>query len=647
LSLIIQYCEKCGERVAPDDIVSGDALHFKDESYCKTCKDVILPELQKDPEFLEFEKNRQRGAAGRSSQRPSSGMMKMPRGATASGRTRRPSGVMQKRSGNRQGTPSARASQSRPSAKDNKLTYIVCGVGGGIALIVLLLLLNSGGDPNERAEQTPVNQKQNEQSAKSNQKKPPKIDLKRKTPPPKKEDSLEAREYRKLVSFRQDNPAQHMTLLGKLDKYLADAQGSKFERMAMRIRGEVQKALEQEARAAFAELKISSDNLVAEGKFQRAIEKWDEFSEELLTGTWKERIKQTKKALLVQQKIARENSFTRGTIPTGGKKVAIFDGRSLSGWSIPRGRGGWSVLSGVLSVDNRNDSKNNTFGFVMHEIADKRHMYKDFYLAFDLQLQSGSMAVLGRIPVAKGPKIVQFDLFKSSFESNRWYRAHLIVRGSMAEWWVEKAVSLTTATNFTSPQGGVGFMAQPNAHFMLRRIELSIFNQGDLLPPQKKNPTPKAQGGKGSQKGLSPTDWFNGKNLDGWRVQGKWRIGAGGVIEIEASQDAFILRGDPDWSDYQVSVQVKGLFGSLTVVTRLEGNKNSGVTFKDNLLPNSNIWYTVTVTARGGKLTIELPQLGKKQTFDAKTAKGIGGFGVQSGSKVQLRNLKLTLYKKN
>ena len=202
-------------------------------------------------------------------------------------------------------------------------------------------------------------------------------------------------------------------------------------------------------------------------------------------------------------------------------------------------------------------------------------------------------------------------------------------------------------TNFTSPQGGVGFMAQPNAHFMLRRIELSIFNQGDLLLPQKKNGTAKAQNAKGSQKGLSPRDWFNGKNLDGWRVQGKWRIGANGVIEINAGESAFILRGDPDWSDYQVSVQVKGLFGSLTVVTRLEGNKNSGVTFKDNLLPNSNIWYTVTVTARGGKLTIELPQLGKKQTFDTKTAKGIGGFGVKSGTKVQLRNLKLTLYKKN
>ncbi len=644
MSLIIQYCEKCGERVSSEDIQAGVALHYRDESYCKACKDLILPELEQDPEFQKFQaqqKHSNRAASPSVRRRASSsGASESSRGAKNNA-SQRQSGGSSRRGGGRRNSgvtnlasPSSRKASGKASTEDNNLTYIVCGVGALIVIIVIAIMMSSGDDATEEVSESKTNKSSTTAPGGNTSTTTGPAKTPKQTP---KSNPLE-RKFRKLLAYRKRNPDNHKSFLGQLAQYLEEARGTEHERLAMDLRKKVRASLNDEAQRTFATLKKMADQLVSEGSFLLALEKWDDFSPELRTLDWVAKIDLEKKQIEQLKKRQEENKFTRGTPPPGGETVEIFNGNSLAGWSIQGPKNSWSAHSGVLTIDNTGNGKRG-MGYVFHRRADKNYWFKDFYLSFECQLGAGTMSVLGRI-ASSATTPARFDAYASSFEPNKWYKAHLVVRGNTAEWWIEKASSLMKSSEFTATEGAFGINAEPGTKLRIRGLLMRVLTPGSKVPPPTTNQQPDPSNNTAG-------DLFNGKDLKGWRVRGGWKV-VDGVITADGSlsdKTSMLIKGGASWKDYKLTFEVKAVGGDLSAFVRVGTNAGSGIKFNEKLFPNKNSWYKMELTARGDTITFHMPLTGQKQDFKARTQQGQIGFAVKKGSSCLLRNIRVTLLK--
>ncbi|MCI0341421.1 MAG: hypothetical protein L0216_09790 [Planctomycetales bacterium] len=128
MGMVLQYCEKCGERIESADVEKGVAVTYRAKIYCGNCKVAVLPLLEKDPEY-----QAQQRAAVRDRERAAR------RGSGASFEPPPAAAVREPDSGRRS------AAAARP-AKSPVPLLVAGGVGVVLLVAVGLVVVSGQGD---------------------------------------------------------------------------------------------------------------------------------------------------------------------------------------------------------------------------------------------------------------------------------------------------------------------------------------------------------------------------------------------------------------------------------------------------------------------------------------------------------------------
>jgi hypothetical protein len=136
-------------------------------------------------------------------------------------------------------------------------------------------------------------------------------------------------------------------------------------------------------------------------------------------------------------------------------------------------------------------------------------------------------------------------------------------------------------------------------------------------------------------------NFFNGKDLNDWTRQGEWKVDNSEIAAVSGKEKIWLLKGDPNWTDYTFEFDFNRKKGSLVVVLRTAaGEPESGFTQTLSERPfQRDTWYHVKCVVSGGLVSITTSFNNQEIRLPVKRDRGIAGFLLPPGSEVRIKNI--------
>lgn len=634
MSLIIQYCEGCGERIPSDALENGEALLFQDSYFFGPCKAKILAEHPELASQAPQPRSQQGGYRA-------SGVFETPIAPDTRRHAKSSSSVrMQRKSGAAApsaGTATSPASTRRPETSrrapkggaggaggDQKL--VLAAVGGVALVLVVAIVAMSGGSPSGTGsgagsvpDPTPPTKHVGSGSGKG-------------TPPLVRDEHAE-----KLAAFEKKvtaNPTKYMDHLeeaAELERLFA---GGPHVVKLREIKARVEARLRDDGARAFAEIKKAADELILASKFDEAIARWDTFDATLMSDDIRKSIVAEKEKVEVARR--RAGPAHQDKIPTDGEQLDLLGGGVK--WYTASGGEPWVLVEGEFTAPA---SAQRSFTFAC---KGSNTSFGDFYLTFEYQLGAGQLALVIRAPDNNNegqPNTLNLPVTPAG-----WKRVHVVARGEVVQTWYEGEKDSFVQTPATVTAGAIGLIAAPNTVAKVRLVEARVQAFGrDLVINQPTPTTPAADVPPlpvpvpAKQRPL-----FEGNNLSGWTLSNaaEWTI-EGGVLKGRANGNQTWLRtGDVSWTGYTVRFEYRKVVGQLTVCYNWREGDPPGFNIPASP-PGSEEWAQCVLVVKATDITAYPVRDGKVvgNPLHTKFAQSSGKFGLKltGDNSAEIRNI--------
>ncbi len=622
MGVATHYCNQCGERIDQKDFDSGGAVQYEDACYCEACK---KDNLEDQTAYL-VQEAPSPGAAkkkGRSRLSPSPGSRRVKAVGGGNSRGRRP------RSSS--GLHRVRAKGGPRQAKRDTSGQLILAVGGALAILLICILALVFGSRGHEPEKEPASGSFSRED-----------DRERSDPERPDPEAELGRSYLATLALDKSKMDRHLEVIRAWQGLVVDAVGTSYEQKAHAGLSAARRRRDAESGRVFQRLRRVADYHVSEGDFRAARTTWKGFSPQLSSPEWNKRIAQELRRIEQAEEAlaaARRSRLVRGTIPSGGRTVDVFDDKSFDRWE--RKGGEWSIKDGELTLHNP-DASGSVYGYTFYwDSQGSKRMFGDFYLTFEFQIVSRTMSLLARIPrknLREGQRL-QFDVSADgeSIIARTWYRAHLVLRRRKAEFWVDDALSLKRIDDCSSIQGAIGLKASAGCSFKLRKMTVRLLREGGLFRP----PPPESSGSG------TPVDLFDGKSLASWQGENisRWPVEKGVISAVGGEGGSYVYRGDRPVTDFRLSFDIRGLEGRLTICLRWVGSKYSYFELDSKNIPDLTRWYKVVIDVHGDLAHLSIPELKFAETIYTVTDTGAVGFTLNKDSACSLRRISLEKYR--
>lgn len=609
MSLSIQYCNLCGERIPLADLQSGEAFTYRDDTYCAACAVEHRAQIERDPEAEPVAAPPASPAPRRSLPEPSLDVASIgaptPRATRAAGKrtggARRPGrgGTPDRQ---RRRTPAA-GGETAGGAASSALLWLIGGVMIALLTVVVVLVVVPPPPPPTEPEPQPTVS----------------------TPSSAPEtDPAAAQRMARLLALQRwclENPTRYKEQLERWHQLRRELASSELGPRVERGFAELEEKVARLAEAAFDSRKQQADDLAGQRRYDQAIEVWLRFPDQLLIDRWETRVADALEAL----RIARREHQARAALAQGevprlpGPLLDLSPRPDLKPW---RARSGTiaTAREGVLSIAAR---ERKALAWLYHAGSPNR-WWRDVYLTFELRVLSGKATLVMRTGSNQNEGLgyyLRFDPATSEMALGSWHRVHVVLRGMTCEWWADGAVPLARSTSANLREGAIAVRADPGDRFELRRVQACPLSRGrehDVtracelhLPPSGK-----------------PLRLLG---LKGLRQQGNaaWRY-EGGVLSYRA---AAATRLDTlEATDFRVTFQVSDVKG-----LRLRYRQTGSVAIAPpGLAPGA--WAPVEVIGQMGRVWVRYGNQ-RALRFFSTPKPGPIGFALPKGGAVRLRNV--------
>jgi len=315
--------------------------------------------------------------------------------------------------------------------------------------------------------------------------------------------------------------------------------------------------------------------------------------------------------------------------------------------------------------------------------------WTDYTLEAELRLgrQGAAIVAHGSLTAILGDKRVRLlnagrllDELNKGLARDRWYRVVLEVAGPKAEVRINDKRALATSA-FEPVAGPPTIGARDGAvAFRSMRVRLHptdsdyravVLGEGYVRPPRP-TPTPET---------LGPGTYrlFNGRDLSGWRQDGRWGVSSGAIVGGSPNAvPATLIGGSTSWADYTLSLgfrivresavpredeyalvifrardarnfhcvrfAVEGLY-ELGYYRNGRFHETSRARFGLGSRSRFNRWRSLRLTVRGAKLTLSIDGVGGMPPWPITTfANGAVGVGV-TGGQAAFRDISVEVYR--
>jgi len=361
--------------------------------------------------------------------------------------------------------------------------------------------------------------------------------------------------------------------------------------------------------------------------------------------------------------------------------IVAFDGSRPDG--LDADPGAWTVEKGLLI----GRAAGSTLAPMLQA------SWTDYTLDVELQLGRQGEAVVahGSLVVVLSDKAVRLlnvgrvlDEVPRGLARGKWYRVVLEVGGSRAVVRINDKQALVS-TAFDGSPGAPTVGARGGAvAFRSVRVKLQptdpdyravVLGEGYVRPPgtAPTTPTEAARPGPGTYR------LFNGRDLSGWSRVGDWRVAAGILTGASSSaRPATLIAGSPQWADYTLGLRFRIVRQTAVprddeyalVIFRARDERNfhcvrfavegiyeigyyrngrfretSRARFGLGSRSKFNLWHSLRLTVRGGKLTMSIDGVGGMPPWPITTfANGAVGVGV-TGGQAAFRDISVKVYR--
>lgn len=438
MSLIIQYCEGCGERIPSDALENGEALLFRDSYYYGECKDRILEE---HPELAEQMREDSRGHSdrlARSEERTQSTLMLNSATISAKRGDARTSAKMRRGGGSSGMRPAARGGRSETARRGKPgrgqggppVALIAGGVGVAIVVIVLAVVLGSSGKPSTT---TPSSSSQVVSSEPASSK-----DV------TSSSDGLDgpgtslAKLRERLDKVKRDQrsePVRYRDLLWSLEELLDEATGTSVQSDVQSAFDALARERDRKAQQEFDKLSSKAGLMAQKGDITSALELLKTFNEQLLDPHWQGKLDRERQQIERMRDVASSSSARppqpprpvnppdgKPQIPRTGTQVDLLSEGMIDGRD-PRG---WKLEGGELKIEN------GAAGWAIVLMASERRGFREFYLCVEFLITSGRVTMRAPHGFSGTQQPIAAQLRP---KNNTWVTQHVLVANGQVHYW--------------------------------------------------------------------------------------------------------------------------------------------------------------------------------------------------------------------
>jgi len=362
--------------------------------------------------------------------------------------------------------------------------------------------------------------------------------------------------------------------------------------------------------------------------------------------------------------------------------IVVFDGSRADGLDLDPGA--WVVEKGLLV--------GHAAGSTSARMVEAN--WTDYTLEVELQLGRQGEAVVGHgsLVAVLGERAVRLldagrvlDEVPRGLGRRKWYRVVLEVSGSKAIVRVNDKQALVSTAFDGSPgpptlgvQGGaVAFRSvRVKLHPSDPDYRAVVLGEGYVRPP---GTAPTTSTRAAARLGPGTYRLFNGRDLSGWSRVGEWRVAAGTLTGASSSaRPATLIAGSPQWADYTLSLRFRIVRQTAVprddeyalVIFRARDERNfqcvrfavegiyeigyyregrfretSRARFGLGSRSKFNLWHSLRLTVRGGKLTMSIDGVGGMPPWEITAfANGAVGVGV-TGGQAAFRDISVKVYR--
>jgi hypothetical protein len=141
--------------------------------------------------------------------------------------------------------------------------------------------------------------------------------------------------------------------------------------------------------------------------------------------------------------------------------------------------------------------------------------------------------------------------------------------------------------------------------------------------------------------------FFNGHDLNDWTRQGEWKVESSQIVGISVGEKMWLLKGDPNWTDYVFEFDFcrKSGKSALVIVLRAaSGKPESGFTQVLSERPfQKDTWYHVKCVVSGNLISVTTSFNNQEIRLPAMRANGVAGFLLPPNSDVRIKNISIVM----
>ncbi len=137
--------------------------------------------------------------------------------------------------------------------------------------------------------------------------------------------------------------------------------------------------------------------------------------------------------------------------------------------------------------------------------------------------------------------------------------------------------------------------------------------------------------------------FFNGTDLSDWSANGQWTVDNSEITGVAAGEKAWLLKGDPAWTDYTFEFDFNLKQGAVVLCARAaEGQPESGFTVRFAEKPFLlDKWFHVKCRLSGTRVLVTTSLNDQTMEFRADRSSGIVGFLLEPESRVRVKNVSM------
>jgi hypothetical protein len=137
--------------------------------------------------------------------------------------------------------------------------------------------------------------------------------------------------------------------------------------------------------------------------------------------------------------------------------------------------------------------------------------------------------------------------------------------------------------------------------------------------------------------------FFNGTDLSDWTTSGQWTVENSEILGVSAGEKAWLLKGDPSWTDYTFEFDFNLQKGSVLLCARAaEGQPESGFTVRFAEKPFLlDKWYRVKCQLSGTRVLVTTSLNNQTMEFRASRPSGIVGFLLAPDTRIRVKNVSM------